>query len=160
MNGKTEKLIQAHMNARSHLGKLLEGLNKDQWEEQHGRWSIQKSSSHIVNAELYLMGLVEKNKAEFFPITITQEEFQAKEKKIGTILRGKVKEEGKDEFVWKKKENNYSYSWAIGRAIQHCIYHTGMISLLRHLVSAERLQSANKSWTKMVDTILFFEDFE
>lgn len=149
-----ENLVEAHKKNRFHFLRLLEGLTEEQWvNSAGGNWSIQRSAVHIVNSELYWMGVVDGKEKEYLAKDTSLESFLLKQDKVAVMFREKVKLSGPD-IIWKNgTDKEYSLHWIFVRTMQHAIYHCGMISAHRHLVGAPRLENMGKSWGPMVDSL-------
>ncbi len=145
-----DNLIESHKKGRNHLMGLLEELSEDQWEDSvGGNWSIQRAAVHIVNAEIYWMGEVDKKERMYLAKETTLDEFRERQEDIATEFRQKLLESD-DKWL---DGPEYTMRFVFVRNIQHNIYHCGMISALRHIVKATRLQSMLDSWVDMVDTV-------
>ncbi len=153
----TENLIDAHIKSRAHLLRLLTGIDNEMWfaMPEGGRWSIQRAATHIVNAEIMWMSRKSKEEPTYFARDTKLDEFLQKQEEVSLIFRERIKEEDKSVgFLWIHPETGTpSYHWSMVRCLQHAVYHTGMISLLRQLVGAPKLDDGKNTWPKMVDSI-------
>lgn len=155
----TEKLLLAHEYSRDHLLRLVENLTDEMWNTtpNGGRWSIQRAAVHITNSELFWIaraaGEDTKNQP-YLQRNATIDDFKTQEIKVAEIFAEKVREEVKSGNLWKRpSEGQNSYHWALARILQHAIYHTGMISVLRQQVGAPALSDDEETWGPMVDSV-------
>jgi uncharacterized damage-inducible protein DinB len=147
---KIDNVVNSHLMARKHLKRVTTGLNEEQWFQISGKWSIQRAATHIINAELYWMGLISETGMEYLSKEATYEEFLEAADKVSEFFISKVQEEG--EIGFKGKNTAPTYVWSMLRTTQHCIYHTGMISQTRQIVNAPALEGGD-TWQKMVDSL-------
>jgi len=153
----TDNLLNAHKKSRAHLLKLLDGITEEQWlaTPAEGRWSMQRAATHIVNAELMWMSKKSGQEPQYLGRDTSLDGFLLKQDKHAVKFRERVKKEAsKEGWQWKTpNDGTPSYHWSMVRCLQHTIYHTGMISLLRQQVNAPKLEGANQTWAGMVDSI-------
>ncbi|MDH5402610.1 MAG: hypothetical protein OEY49_08975, partial [Candidatus Heimdallarchaeota archaeon] len=91
---------------------------------------------------------------EYMDSKVTISDYQKKEQEVTELYRSVVKKEGEKGFNWKRpRDGSPSYHWDMIRTLQHAIYHMGMISNLRHMVGAPKLENVQTSWEEMVDSV-------
>ena len=155
-----ENLLESHQKGRDHLLRLLGNITEEMWlmTPENSRWSIQRAANHIVNAELlwmYRSGGSAGPEPNYLKRDITLEEFRIRQKESFDECRRLVLAEKSEKGFYYKNANDGepSYLWSIIRVVQHAIYHTGMISLLRQQVSAPPLENDQNTWGPMVDSV-------
>jgi uncharacterized damage-inducible protein DinB len=155
-NNITEKLIEAHYKGRIHLLNLLQDLTEHNWQTIPigSKWSIKVNALHILNTELYWMSRREKDEPEYYQ-NISLKEFLECEKIVSSMFIERIQKEFEtDGFLWDNRENESpSVHWAMVRCIQHNIYHTGMISLLRQQIHEPLGDS--ETMVEMIDSLFY-----
>ncbi|MCH8905732.1 MAG: hypothetical protein IH840_01480 [Candidatus Heimdallarchaeota archaeon] len=151
----SESLIKSHMHARNHLLNILSDVNLEQWETvpKNSLWSIQSTCAEILNYEVETL-----NKT--FPGALTKvadnfslQEFRIIQNEISEFLSLKLREENLQAgFTYTATDDGPpTVHWIMVRTIQHSIYHSGGISVLRHFVGLPRAEYA--AWEQMVDSV-------
>ena len=162
MNSNTnlflEKLLNTHLASREHLLKLLDGLSEEQWVAfpTQAKWNIQRTATHIVNAEIYWMRFagLETPEIDYAGREMTLEEFSLWQQRVSELLQQKVKQEYKEKgFSYVPPGNEKpSFQWVLLRTVQHAIYHSGTITYLRQAIGAKKLGKSD-TFGRMADSV-------
>ena len=153
-----EKLLGAHISSRTHLLKLLEGLSEEQWMmfPTQAKWNIQRTATHIVNAELYWMRSADPNLSmmEYASKNMTLVQFMSWQKDVSELLQQKVRQEYEEKGYTYVPPNGErpSFQWVLLRTVQHCIYHSGAITYLRQALGAPKLGQVD-TFSQMADSV-------
>ena len=156
---KREILIQAHLNQRAHLFRIIDGLTQDillkeiSDEEKHPHtlsliW-------HMGAAETYWFHKSKHDIAAPFEI----ESFEDIQKKLDQNTEG-IKKVVKEcdpkqlEIVPPNQEGGPSVAWCLLRTYQHGLQHTSQISKMRHMIGAPPLSNDEDTWSPATDAII------
>ncbi|MHA2024823.1 MAG: hypothetical protein ACW98U_02885 [Candidatus Thorarchaeota archaeon] len=156
---KREVLIQAHLNQRAHLFRIINGLTQDillkeiSDEEKHPHtlsliW-------HMGGAETYWFHKAKHDIAAPFKI----ESFEDIQKKLDLNTEGIKKvinecEAKQLEIIPPSQEGGPSVAWCLLRTYQHGLQHTSQISKIRHMIGAPPLSSDEDTWSPATDSII------
>jgi len=156
LNSIAERLIQSHNTTRRHLLNLIGDVSSRQWKmlPEKSVWSIQTTCAEILNYEIQLCNKTSKDAIDEVSEEFTLEQFWVKQKELSDHLIIELRNENTTKgfiFLDEKLESIPSFHWIMVRTIQHSVYHSSGISVLRPIVGLPR--GNYTEWESMVDSV-------
>lgn len=155
-----EELIQAHLNMREHLYRIIDGLTQElllkEVSDESQYPHMLSLIWHIGGAETYWFHRANHDIAPRFTI----ESFDDIQKKLRENTEGIKRvlrecDSKQIQIVSPNEEGGPSVAWCILRTYQHGIYHTAQISKMRHMIEGSPPLSGNdESWNNAVDSVI------
>ena len=155
-----EELIQAHVNMRTHLYRVIDGLTQEMLlkqisdEEQYPH--MLSLIWHIGGAETYWFHRAKHDIGPKFSVE-TFDDIQTKLRANTEGIRRVVDEcdARQIRIVPPTAEGGPSVAWCILRTYQHGLYHAAQISKIRHMIGGiPPLSSQEDTWSHAVDSVI------
>lgn len=165
MNIMTEKmmrneLIQAHLNMRAHLFRVIDGLTQEillkQISDEKDFPHMLSLIWHIGGAETYWFHRAKHDIGPRFSIE-TFDDIQTKLKANTDGIRRVVHECAARQIriVPPSAEGGPSVAWCVLRTYQHGLYHAAQISKVRHMIEGiPPLTSQEDTWSIAIDSAI------
>lgn len=156
---KRKVLIEAHLNQRAHLYRIIDGLTQDLLlKEISDEETYPHTLSliwHMGGAETYWFHRAKHDIAPRFEI----ETFEDIRKKLEENTEGIKKVVGECDpkqlaIIPPTEEGGPSVAWCVLRTYQHGLQHTSQISKIRHMIGAPALTSKEDTWSLATDAII------
>ena len=155
-----DELIQAHLNMRTHLYRVIDGLTQETLLKQI---SDEKQFPHILSliwhiggAETYWFHRVKHDIGPKFSVeTVDDIQPRLKANTEGIIRVVRVCDGAQIRIVPPTVEGGPSVAWCILRTYQHGLYHSAQISKIRHMIEGiPPLSSQEDTWSHAVDSVI------
>ncbi|RDE13202.1 MAG: hypothetical protein C4K48_09000 [Candidatus Thorarchaeota archaeon] len=155
-----KELIQAHLNMRTHLYRVIDGLTQEilmkQISDEKQFPHMLSLIWHIGGAETYWFHRAKHDIGPKFSIE-TFDDIQAKLRANTDGIRRVVSQcDGRQiRIVPPTTEGGPSVAWCILRTYQHGLYHAAQISKIRHMIGGiPPLSSQEDTWSTAVDSVI------
>jgi hypothetical protein len=156
---KREVLIEAHLNQRAHMYRIIDGLTQDlllkEISDEENYPHTLSLIWHMGGAETYWFHRAKHDIAPRFEI----ESFEDIRNKLEENTRG-IKSVIKEcnirqlDIIPPSEEGGPSVAWCLLRTYQHGLQHTSQISKIRHMIGAPPLKGDEDTWSPATDSII------
>ncbi|MFW9768859.1 MAG: DinB family protein [Candidatus Thorarchaeota archaeon] len=156
---KREVLIEAHLNQRAHMYRIIDGLTQElllkEISDEENLAHTLALIWHMGGSETYWFHRAKHDIAPRFEI----ESFEDIRKKLEGNTEG-IKRVIKEcdskqlEIIPPNEEGGPSVAWCLLRTYQHGLQHTSQISKIRHIIGAPPLSSDEDTWSPATDSII------
>jgi hypothetical protein len=154
-----EELLQAHLNMRKHLYRIIDGLTQEllmkEISDEKDYPNMLSLIWHIGGAETYWFHRARHDIGPRFSIESFEDirtKLEANTKGIERVVR--ECEMKQIQIVPPTIEGGPSVAWCVLRTYQHGLYHTAQISKIRHMIEGvPPLSSDEDTWSRAVDSV-------
>ncbi len=156
---KREELIKCHINMRTHLYRIINGLTQDlllkEISDEENYPHLLSIIWHIGGAETYWFHRAKHEIAPKFAID-TFEDIHIKLGENTQGIKRVVQECTPDhlQIIPPSKSSPPSVAWCVLRTYQHGLYHTAQIAKIRHMIDAPTIDLTVETWDSAVDSII------
>lgn len=155
-----EALIEAHVNQRVHLNRMIQGISKESLKKKVSREErfpdISAIIWHIGGAEVYWFYKAGHSIGPRYggdDVDVVVSKLEENTAAIQDVLLSCGNDQLK--IVPPSSEHGPSVAWILLRTYQHGIYHAGQIAKMRHMMGLPELSDdPEDSWSSAVDSVI------
>ena len=156
---KREGLISAHLNMRTHLYRVIDGLTQDillkKISDEENYPHLLSLIWHIGGAETYWFHRANHDIAPKFSLD-TFEDIRTKLEENTEGIKRVIGECSAEQLriIPPSEEGGPTVAWCLLRTYQHGLYHSGQISKIRHVIGATPISPTPDTWDLAVDSVI------